>query len=273
MFGYVNANIRELSKPQRERYNAVYCGICREIHAGCGSLCRLGLSYDMTFLALLLMSLYEPEEASGPRACALHPIRPKRWVSSPAIAYAADVNVALAYYQSLDKVQDDGSLLGKAGSRIFGRPLPEIEQRLPRQCRGIREALAALGELERENCPDPDRCANLFGALLGEVLVYREDLWEPTLRQLGLYLGRFIYLADAMADYRRDAKKGSFNPLLAAHMEPDAARWDEILVLAMARATREFEKLPLVQDKAVLDNILYSGVWCSLPGRKKEDGA
>ena len=42
-------------------------------------------------------------------------------------------------------------------------------------------------------------------------------------------------------------------------------------MLAMARCTEEFEKLPLVQDKALLDNILYSGVWLNIRrSRKKE---
>ena len=32
-------------------------------------------------------------------------------------------------------------------------------------------------------------------------------------------------------------------------------------MLAMARCTRHFEALPLVQDKDILDAILYSGIW------------
>ena len=77
MFGLVCANIKELSKEEKIRYNSIYCGICRQIKGQCSSAARLGLSYDMAFLALTLMSLYEPEEMSGTRACALHPIRPK----------------------------------------------------------------------------------------------------------------------------------------------------------------------------------------------------
>ena len=51
------ANVPELSKEQQKRYNAVYCGICRQIREGSSNTARLGLSYDMAFLALLLMSL------------------------------------------------------------------------------------------------------------------------------------------------------------------------------------------------------------------------
>ena len=48
--------------------------------------------------------------------------------------------------------------------------------------------------------------------------------------------------------------------------------WEEYLVLAMGACTAEYEKLPLVQDKKLLDNILYSGVWCSLrAGKEKKE--
>ena len=75
MFGFVTANLKELTKEQKERYGAVYCGICRRISQQASQLCRLGLSYDMAFLALVLMSLYEPTETVGERGCLLHPKR------------------------------------------------------------------------------------------------------------------------------------------------------------------------------------------------------
>ena len=57
MFGYVTANFKELTKEQKQRYNAIYCGICRRIRMQSGNSARIGLSYDMAFLGLLLMSL------------------------------------------------------------------------------------------------------------------------------------------------------------------------------------------------------------------------
>ena len=86
MFGYVSASIKELSPEEKLRYNAVYCGLCRKIRAVAGQTARLSLSYDMTFLALLLMSLYEPEETGGPSACKLHPLDKRPWVDSSLLA-------------------------------------------------------------------------------------------------------------------------------------------------------------------------------------------
>ena len=267
MFGYVTANWKELSKAQQDRYGGIYCGICLRIREQASQTARLGLSYDMAFLALLLMSLYEPEETSGPLRCATHPLRKRDWIDNEYIRYAADMNVALAYYNFLDDWNDDGKLSAKLLAKAFGKTLPEIENRYPRQCAAIADCIGKLSELEKANCPNPDESAHVFGTLLGELMVYRQDLWQDTLRQMGDALGRFIYLADAAVDFRKDKKKNKYNPFLAMDQEEDWEKWEEYLVLAMGRCTRFYEMLPLVQDKALLDNILYSGVWTNFRGK------
>jgi hypothetical protein len=75
-------------------------------------------------------------------------------------------------------------------------------------------------------------------------------------------------------DYRRDQRKKKYNPFLAMETGEDFQRWEQYLVLAMARCTEGYERLPLVQDKALLDNILYSGVWMSFRRlqRKRKEG-
>ena len=267
MFGYVTASSGELDRAQKDRYGGVYCGICREIRSRATQTARLTLSYDMAFLALLLMSLYEPEEEHGPLHCAAHPLRRRQWIDNDYVRYAADMNTVLAYYQLLDDWHDDGKTSARMLASTFRKVLPELEARYPRQCGEICSCLHELHRLEQENCPNPDEPAACFGQLMAELLVFREDLWANTLRELGFHLGRFIYLADAATDYRRDEKKGKYNPFLAMGTGEDWERWDEYLVLAMSRCTAAYEKLPLVQDKALLDNILYSGVWCSFRGK------
>ena len=266
MFGFVTANMKELDQTQQNRYGGVYCGICQRIREQASQTARLGLSYDMAFLALLLMSLYEPEETSGPLRCGLHPFRRRDWFDNEYIRYAADMNVALAYYNFLDDWNDDGKPTAKLMASVFGKTLRSIEKKYPRQCRAIADCIHRLSRLEKDNCSNPDEPAHQFGILLGELLVYREDLWATTLRQMGDALGRFIYLADAAVDYRKDLRKGKYNPFIAMGGGEDWQRWDDYLVLAMARCTEHYEKLPLVQDKKILDNILYSGVWTNFRG-------
>ena len=272
MFGYVTASLSELDRSTRRRYSSVYCGICRKIREQTSHAARLGLSYDMAFLALLLMSLYEPEECSGKNACCLHPITKRPWVDNEYISYAADMNVVLAYYNCMDDYRDEGKRSAKVMAGVFGKSLDRIRKTYPRQCEAVERCLEELGALERESCSNPDAPAGCFGRLMGELLVYREDLWADTLRKLGMALGRYIYLADAAVDYRRDCKKDQYNPFRAMGTGENRTQWEQYLVLAMGRCTREFERLPLVQDKKLLDNILYSGIWVEYRARMGKRG-
>ena len=272
MFGLVTASLEELSQQEKDRYQAVYCGICRKIKQQDGQLCRLGLSFDMVFLAVLLMSLYEPEDAEGADPCVAHPVTKRGWVENEYVAYAARMNVALSCYKARDDWHDEKKQTARILAKIFGRHEPQIAAEYPRQCKAVVECITELSRLEEANCPNPDEPANCFGRLMAELLVYREDLWADTLRRVGFCLGRFIYLADAAIDYRTDKEKQKYNPFLAMGSEEDFDRWEDYLVLAMAGCCDAYERLPLVQDKSLLDNILYSGVWINYRKQQRENG-
>ena len=171
MFGLVTASPSELTKPERERYESVYCGICRAMGTEGSLLCRLGLSYDMAFLAIMLMSLYEPPETSGSSACLPHPVSKRPWVDGPYIRYAARMNIALAYFKAKDDWRDDHSLRAGVQAGIFRRAYPALRRQYPRQCRAIEDCITGLSALEKENCPNPDEPANCFGQLMAELLV------------------------------------------------------------------------------------------------------
>ena len=272
MFGLVIASLEELSEEQKNRYQAVYCGICRSIRDTDGQLCRLGLSFDMAFLALLLTSLYEPKEENGQGRCIAHPGKRRPWADNEYIRYAARMNVALAAYKARDDWDDDGKRSAKLLAKIFGRNEQQIAAEYPRQCAAIAECIRNLSTLEKAGCANPDEPANCFGQLMAELLVAHEDRWADDLRQMGFYLGRFIYLADAVIDYRRDVKNGKYNPFAAQGIGADFDRWEQYLVLAMAGCTDAYERLPLVEEKEILDNILYSGIWHSYRRMQRENG-
>ena len=258
MFGYVTANLGELSQEQRDRYTEVYCGICGAIGKRSSQLSRMGLQYDMVFLALTLMSLYEPEETKGRFRCLMHPEKKRSRTSGPIIDYAADMNVALSYLKALDDWQDDQKTSARLLAKALKPHYDRISKDYPRQCAAMEQSLEALGALEKENIPDPDRAANAFGQLMAALFVRKEDRWQEPLSQMGFFLGRFIYLVDAQLDLAEDQKKGSYNPLVHTQTEDNL---ESILVLTLSRCAFFYEKLPLVQDKGLLDNILYSGVW------------
>ena len=57
MFGYVNAYKDLLRVCDYNVFRGYYCGLCKQLGKKFNQLTRFGLSYDMTFLAILMSSL------------------------------------------------------------------------------------------------------------------------------------------------------------------------------------------------------------------------
>lgn len=258
MFGYVMANKSALSQEETARYQAVYCGLCRALQQRHGELSRLGLTYDMTFLILLLASLYEPDTVSNSRRCIVHPTHSHPFVESRVIDYAADMTVALAYHKCRDDWQDEKRLGRRCYGGLLKKHYEKVKQQWPNQCRTIEDSLQELDQIEKRK-GTPDEAANAFAVLLGSIFAYSQDEWEIPLRRFGLELGRFIYMMDAVMDYPEDVKKHRFNPLISAQKTPEEMH--EPLMILMSKAAETFEKLPLEQDLNLMRSILYGGVW------------
>ena len=274
MFGYLAADPARLSPEELARYKACYCGLCRCLQERHGTLSRLTLNYDMTFLVLLLQSLYEPEEQGGEGNCLIHPFASRAWQRSEITAYAADLNLALAYLKRLDDWEDDGSLLALSQAKAMRDAYERVCAAYPRQCAAMKKGLEALGRLEREKIEDPDAAAACFGSLLGELFVWREDRWSDTLREMGDALGRALYVMDACMDLPADTVRNRYNPFRRYYGLPDnEQRFRAILQMLMGDCVRAFDRLPLVQDASLLKNILCLGLWTQFDRRflKKEE--
>ena len=261
MVGYLIASASSLTEEERIRYKATYCGLCRTLKDRHGQISRLTLNYDMTFLILLLQSLYEPEEKSGVETCIAHPREKREWWRSEISDYAADMNVALAYLNRLDDRRDDGSVHALAESGILKKAYQETAEKYPRQCAAMEQSIMELSYLEKNGIEDPDAAAATFGHLLGSVFVWRDDRWQEPLYRLGDSLGRFIYLLDAAVDLEKDAYKDSYNPFRKYYGLDNEERFRDILKIFLADAIIQFDFLPLVKDVGLMKNILCSGLW------------
>ena len=272
MFGYLVADPGLLTEEEFARYRSCYCGLCRCIEERHGEAARLALTYDMTFLTLLLSSLYEPEEKAGEGKCLPHPVEARAWWRSEATAYAADLNVALAYLKCLDDWEDDGNLAALAESRLFKASYEKVAAAYPRQCAAIDRSLEKLGRLEKERIEDADAAAESFGELMGELLVWREDRWREPLFNMGRALGRFLYVMDACMDLDADTVRSRYNPFRRFYGLPEnAQRFGDILRMLLGDCLYWFDKLPLVQDAGLLKNILCVGVWTQFNKRYKKE--
>ena len=244
MFGYVTTNKPELKIREFARYKGFYCGLCRTLRGRHGFTGQMTLSYDMTFLILLLSSLYEPKTMQGQKRCMIHPGKKQMILQNPVTEYASDMNILLTEKHFLDDWEDEKKVSGWIGTHAYRRRAEKFEKKYKRP----------------------------FGELMGELFVWQEDAFETILRRFGFYLGKYIYLMDAFMDLEEDKRKGCFNPL--KEWEKKAGYEEtikQILDHTIRMAIVEFEKLPLEQDVTILRNILYEGVWTAYERKQNHD--
>ncbi len=270
MFGYVVANVDALSAFDKERYSSVYCGLCRALSASFGQLGRLTLTYDMTFLIVLLSSLDKTEIAEEKSfRCLLHPLEPRQAFKNRHTDYAADMNLMLAYYQRMDDWTDERKTSALMQAKLLGKNIALLEEKYPRQSQALKKGLKELSMMEQAGETNPDLPASVFGEILGEIFVPEGHPENDLLYDFGLKLGRFIYLMDAAVDLKKDIQQEKYNPLVLIPTE----RHERMLTLLMADCAEAFSKLPVLRDKELMENILYSGVWSAYPAHNQGEKA
>jgi len=281
VFGYININQKELSEESKKAYQSYYCGLCRRLKSNCGAKGQMLLTYDMTFLIVLLTGLYELENQSSDILCALHPTKKRRVWMNEATDYAADMNLILSYHNLIDDWKDDRAYSKKALAKMLDKDYLRVMEKYPRQVKAVEEYMKKTEEIEKRQERNLDLAAGLTGEMLGEVFCWKEDEWAGELRTLGFYMGKFIYLMDAIEDYDSDVEKNAYNPLvfMEKEQEQDRDTWCKLLLTSMmSECAKSFERLPILLHADILRNILYSGVWTryeylQLKKRKTEEKA
>lgn len=262
MFGYVVVNRSELKVKDLDVYQSFYCGLCQSLHQHYGRIGQTTLNFDMTFLAILLSGLYEPDEETKDFRCGLHPTKKRLIRSNDCISYAADMTILLTYMKCEDDWNDDKKVSRLAYEKLLSRGYHRLKTTYQKKLTRINEAMSELSHHEKENLKDIDQMSSLFGKVMGEILSYREDEWKDALYRLGDYLGRFIYLLDAYDDVEDDIQHDQYNPFKDDFGESYfEERSKMILETMVAEASIEFEKLPILKYADILRNILYSGIW------------
>lgn len=269
MFGYITANREDLKVKDVRRYESYYCGLCRALRRRSGLAGQATLTYDMTFIVILLNGLYEKPMHTGEERCLVHPTRkhPMRW--NEFTDYAADMNVLLAYYNLLDDIEDGHrAALSRAEALALRSAWKKAAARWPAKDSAIRKNLRELSDFEKSGSDNIETAASISGHMTAGIFAFRKDEWEEDLRKMGFFLGKFVYFMDAYEDIDDDIRTGSYNPLRQIRKEEDFDdRCKEILLMQISSCCQAFERLPIVnEDIEILRNILYSGVWAKFAG-------
>jgi len=279
MFGYIRPFKPELLMRQWEYYRSAYCGLCKEIGRSYGQLPRLALTYDMTFLTILLKSISAEPSQPKKGICLLNPAKGKLILpSDPSLEFSSAATVVLAHYKGIDDRQDGNRLRGSAVVTIFASARRKVRAKYPELDEAVGRKLIELAEAEKRDPVSEDPAAGaakIFGELLQGI--FREGVIHTasadnvsdendramlidTVGYLGYDIGRWIYLIDAIDDFQTDMDNKEWNPF--AGMDIDAARSRADLILADIEQSLDKTAMliPFVRDSALIANVIRLGM-------------
>lgn len=270
MFGFVRPLRGELKVREWERFQSVYCGLCHTIRRRYGFAQTMMLSYDCTYLALVLDALEPCGGEQSKCRCIIHPFRRRSCAKqSNGMIRAAAVSVILCRHKLADTIADERGIKRLAAQmfRLFlRRGYQKAAEELPSFDRETRECLENLDALERQKTPSLDRPADAFASILrAAVIDWHTD--SRILQEMFYHVGRWIYLVDACDDIQEDFASGSYNPVLL--------RWEmtqptllpsvkdamqHTLLQSLAAAYHAYILLHPLRDAGIIENILCQGL-------------
>lgn len=260
MFGYVQIDKLELKVKDYMTYKGYYCGLCMSLKKNYGNASRFTLNYDMTFLIIILTSLYEPTNSCANKRCIAHPQNKQLMINNEISDYCAALNVMLAYNNLKDDWKDERSIKSLFAMASFNRAYRKASRKYPKKNQAIISWLKELEMLEKNKCNDIEKVSNVFGNLMADLTVYKDDHWKQYLNNIGMYLGKYIYILDAYDDMEKDKKKNNYNPFLLCDKDDIDEYAKHMLNLNLSFLENELDKLPLIKEKPIIDNIIYSGI-------------
>lgn len=269
MFGFVRPLRSELKVREWERFQSVYCGLCHAIRRQYGVMQTVMLSYDCTYLALVLCALEENGGETCKKRCMMHPFRRRACAAQSAgMQRAAAVSVILTYHKLEDTVSDE------RGLKRFGAKLMRMALRrgyrkaahdLPEFDRSTRRCLDELSQLEKQKTASLDRPADAFARILrAAVADYNAD--SMVLEEMFYHTGRWIYLIDACDDLKDDFSSGSYNPVILRWqltqptLEPIRGNMNHTLLQSLAASYHAYILLRPYRDAGIIENILCQGL-------------
>ena len=268
MFGYVRINKMDLTFREYEHYKAYYCGLCKYLKRNHTELSRMTINYDITFLIVLLSSIYQPSAQVFHEKCIVDPVKKKKHIINEITEYAASMNILLAYYKLEDDVNDEGDIKSRLVRRAYRKSFKTAYVKYPQKADYIKACLGVLRSLEDDLSTSIDQTSNCFARLLEEIFDYKDDECRDRLRKVGFNIGKYIYIMDAYEDLDEDLEKGRYNPFTDYKDDRETLklRVDKLIGMTLSRLEEAILDLDIKVNKSIIDNIIYSGVYLRYKG-------
>ncbi|MEJ8555031.1 DUF5685 family protein [Tepidibacter sp. Z1-5] len=263
MFGYVRINKMELKMKEYYKYRGYYCGLCKYLKENFGEISRLSLNYDITFLIILLSSIYKSQNSITKERCIVKPTQKTLRIVNDITEYGANMNIILTHNKLKDNIEDDKRIKDHILFYIHSNVYKKIDNIYKQKSEFIKNKLKELSELEKNNIMSIDKTSNIFGDIMKEVFSYKEDEYAHILGNIGFNIGKYIYILDAYEDLDEDLKKGRYNPFMnyIDNRENLKSKVENLILIILSFIEEDINKLELSENRGIVENIIYSGMY------------
>ena len=276
MFGYIIPDKPELKIKEYHQFRSYYCGLCKSISKHYGQLPRYTLSYDCVFLCLFLSSILSNNSDTSLARCITKPFQKMTVISdNDILEYAASVNVILAYYKVKDDLKDGDALKAAPIIPLLYPAYRKARKRAHELDHYTDFYLSELSILEDQDCNSIDAAAQPFANLLAKIISWEGWPLDPETRRIleefGYNIGKWLYTIDALDDIADDIKTNNYNPIIQQFYKgshdfdsfKDQVRDNVGFVISysLKKACEAYESLEIKSNKAIIDNIIYGGMY------------
>lgn len=221
MFGYVRYDMPNLYIKDLMLYKAMYCGLCKGIGEVCGQTARVGLTYDVAFLSVLLHNMTGTDVKVEKQHCFEHALRKRPIAVVDGLTRELGaLNTVLAYYKLTDDIEDGEK--GRGRRLWFRKGFRRAKKSYPEIVGIVEKYLCGQAAAEQAKTASPDAAADPTANMMRALSVHflGEKASEAT-GELFYGLGKWVYLIDALDDYDKDKKKGTYNPFVCTYGKKD----------------------------------------------------
>ena len=284
LFGYIRPKVSELKVREYDQYKGIYCSLCKHMGKEYGIASRFALSYDSTFLVLMMIGLEEKCTPFKNGKCVFNPLKKCTYCvgGDRHFKFASALTVMMTYQKIRDDIADSG-FGGKLKAYLL---LPLVSgankkaaKNYPELKRVLDETIATQTMVEKQENPCIDACAEPTAQMLSKTfgMIQPEDpALTRVLQNFGYYLGKWVYIMDAADDLEKDIKADEFNPFVlrlnltkestSKEVKKAKAYCNESLNAVLSQVIGSLNLMDINHFEPIINNIIFEG----LPHMQKE---
>lgn len=271
MFGYVVIDKANMYMKDFYEYKAYYCGFCKASGKISNNLLRALTSYDITFLSVLLHGILNVKPTFKYENCILNPLKRKSIQNSDDITNTlVYTNIILTNYKLEDDKLDEKfsfkrlflSLQLRKYYKLAKEKYPEIDYLVKK---GYERQL----EVEKTDETNIDMVSNEFGSLLSSLTaeILKDDN-SASIHKFMFYIGKYIYICDAIDDIEQDYLKKRYNTLLKNYefeskskfLEEKTDYLEKIMLSIYNNIVDAYDDIKIHTGEGVITNIVWYGI-------------